>query len=130
MINRDTHHLVYPRRVHAVYRESEYIREALLARDIPRTLHNEIHANTSAIPLLGYYALKRVAGDMQPYYENPLHGVDDFSFAVEESNKHPKCKPMERELGMLAIETLREQIPYLRDIYPPRPQLYIVKEAL
>lgn len=130
MINHDTHHLVYPRRVHSVYKESAYIREALLARDIPRSIHEEIHANTSPIPLLGYHALKRIAGDMQPHYEHVQDGVADYLRAVEEANRHPRCKPMERELGELAIETLLEQMPYINDALPRYPKLHLIQGGL
>jgi hypothetical protein len=111
---KDVHHIMNPQRVHEIYPQSAYIRNAMLVRDMPRHLHELLHRNTSPIPLLGYYALQRVARDMQPYYENPLESIDDFSFAVDLANKHPKAKRVERMLGELTVETVREQIPFIR----------------
>lgn len=111
---KDVHHIMHPKRVYEVYPQSLYIRKSLLVRGMPRHLHELLHLNTSPVPLLGYYALQRVATDIDSYYDNPLDGIDDFCFAVENANQHPKCKPMERQLGELAIATIREQIPFIR----------------
>lgn len=113
---RDLHHVVFPRKLHEVYPQGKAIREALLVRDMWRPDHENLHRSVSPLPVLGYYALQRVARDMNSYYADPLDGIDDFCFAVENANMHPKCKPMERKLGELAIETIREQIPYIRSI--------------
>ena len=115
-IDRDLHHVVFPRKLYEIYPQGKAIRDALLVRDMWRADHEHLHANVSPIPVLGYYALQRVARDMNIYYADPLEGIDDYCFAVESSNKHPKSKPMERKLGELAIETIREQIPYIRSM--------------
>jgi len=111
---KDVHHIMNPQRVHEIYPQSAYIRRVMLVRDMPRHLHDLLHRNTSPVPLLGYYALQRVAGEMQPYYEDPLESIDDFSFAVDLANKHPKARKVERELGELTVHTIREQIPFIR----------------
>lgn len=128
---RDTHHVMNPERVHAnTYKEAAYIRELLLARNIPRFIHNQLHTETAPVPMLGFHALRRVANDLDPYYEYVQDGIDDFCSAVERSNQHPKCKPMERRLGEVVIETVREQLPYLNDGLPKAPTLYIIQGGL
>lgn len=127
----DVHHTMYAERVHAnTYREAQYIRELLVARKLPRDIHEQLHAGTSPVPLLGFHALRRIANDLDPYYPQIQDGIDDWCFAVEQSNKHPKAKPMERLLGQVAIETLREQIPYLDEGLPRKPKLYLIEGAL
>ena len=55
---------------------------------------------------------------MDKHYQNPLKGVDDYSFAVELANKHPKVKDVEIELNNLSVRALRAQLPYLSDLLP------------
>lgn len=125
---KDNHHIVSPRKVHAgTYGEALYIRDALIARGFPRPIHEQLHANTAPIPLLGYHALRRVARDIQPYYEHVQDGIDDFCTAVEASNEHRSAKPMEIRLGELVIETMREQLPFINEGLPRKPKLYIVQ---
>lgn len=112
----DLHHVVFPRKLYEVYPQGKAIRDALLVRDMRRVDHENLHRSVSPLPMLGYYALQRVASDMERYYADPLEGIDDYCFAVESANKHHKCKPMERKLGELAVETIREQIPYIRSM--------------
>lgn len=113
-IESDLHHVVFPRKMYEIYPQGKAIRNAILVRDMWRADHENLHRNVSPLPVLGYYALQRVARDMDSYYADPLEGIDDFCYAVENSNRHRNCKPMERKLGELAIETIREQIPYIR----------------
>lgn len=127
----DAHHSMYAERVHAnTYKEAQYIRELLIARKLPRDIHEELHAHTSPVPLLGYHTLRRVARDLDPYYPQIQDGIDDWCFAVERSNEHPKAKPMEIKLGELAIETVREQLPFLDEGLPRKPKLYLIQGAL
>ena len=115
-VERDTHHVIFPRKQYEVYSQGMAIREAILVRDMWRPDHDNIHRNVSAVPMLGYEALQQVARELHRHYQDPLEGIDDFCFAVEKSNEHPRCKPMERKLGELAIETIREQVPYIRSM--------------
>lgn len=112
----DLHHIMNSARVHNSYEPSAYIRSVMLVRNMPRHLHEELHRKTATVPLLGYHALQRVAREMKPYYEDPLDSIDDFSFAVDLANKHPKAKRVERMLGELTVETVREQIPFIRSM--------------
>lgn len=111
----DNHHLMNPRRIHCLYPPGRQIREALVARGLWRPMHDELHKYTSPVPLLGYQALVAVASNMQTRYDDIFDGIDDFSMAVEESNRHPKALPRDRELGQHVIECVRDQIPYLRE---------------
>lgn len=80
-----------------------------------RPIHEELHAEVSPVPALGYYSLASIARDIQPYYTDPLEAIDDYSRLVENAAKHPKCRMGEAALNMLHIETIREQIPFIQD---------------
>ena len=111
----DDHHLVFPGRVHNVYEPSKAIRASLLARDMPRDMHEELHKHTAPVPLMGYYALMRVASNMDGEYNNIVRGVDDFSFGVEKANAHPRALPDEIAVNELALKVVRGQLDFLRD---------------
>ena len=112
----DLHHILYPRKYHReTYAEAAYIAEIVVARDMWRPIHDELHAKTSPVPPLGYYALCIIARDIQPSYDNTLEAIDDYSKILEKATKHPKCKPGEAALNLLHLETIREQVPFIED---------------
>lgn len=117
-VRRDDHHLFHERVRWEQYEAGRAIRESTIARGLGRAAHELLHAETAAVPVPGYHSLLRIAGQMDKHYDNPLKGVDDYSFAVEFANKHPKAKDIEIELNNLSVRALRSQIPYLKELLP------------
>lgn len=112
----DTHHMNFPKKYHReTYPQAAYLAEIMVVRDMWRPIHDELHANVSAVPGLGYYALCSVARDIRPYYENPLEAIDEYSKLVESAANSPNCRRGEAALNLLHIEILREQIPFVED---------------
>lgn len=110
------HHTMFTARFHEVYQPHQDIREnpSMIAHGMAIPAHDELHNNCSAVPPISYYSALRVANQL-PVGLFVLDGIDQFCSLVEASNKHPKAKRCEIALGELAIETLREQIPYIKE---------------
>ena len=117
-VTKDDHHLFHERVRWEQYEAGKTIRESTIARGLGRSAHELLHAETAAVPVPSYYSLIRIANEMDRHYNNPLKGVDDYSFAVELANKHPKVKDIEKEVNNLSVRALRAQIPYLKELLP------------
>lgn len=112
----DAHHLCHSRKTWEVYPAGAYIRSQLIARNMARSVHNLLHENEAPVPVPGYHTLMRIAGAL-PKGLDLLEAVDTYCFAAEDSNKHPKIKPIEIELNTLSIRALRAQLPYVKDLH-------------
>jgi hypothetical protein len=76
--------------------------------------HNALHRDCPAPPPLDPYTAQRVSGLYVPH-PNPLVGIDNFRFAVEKAIRHRKTKDIEKQIGLLTIEAVTLQLPYIRD---------------
>ena len=79
---------------------------------LDRDTHDELHDECPAVPLLGFHALRNTLN----YYNrtnNPIRNVDNLMLAIEKSANHYKSHPIDRELGLLAVEAIDLQRPYL-----------------
>ena len=111
---RDDHHLAHYDQEWSLRPEGLYIRQQLIARGINRAVHNLIHRECAPVPVPGVHTLQRVANRLTPGLDL-FDAVDDYTRLVEQSNRHPKIKPIEISLNNLSIEALRAQLPYVRD---------------
>lgn len=108
---KDNHHLLNPRVEWTARPQSTRLRE-MYTFSLDRQVHEELHRNTPQVPLIGYYALVRTLRDVNPT-KDPLHDIDDLTRAIEQSTKHYRTHPIERELGMLAVEAIQLQKPFI-----------------
>lgn len=93
--------------------QARALREApSLIVHMDRGLHNEIHANCPAVPLLGCNTLFRVAKYFREG-DTPIESLENLMRAMERSCKHPKAHQIERELSELAVHALDLQRPYI-----------------
>lgn len=113
MINR--HHIMFNRREHEARGEYMAIREMPgLIPPIDVEAHNELHANVSFVPTIGYYAAVRVLAeynDSQDYLQN----VDNLLFALDRAANAKKAKTIERDLCRLAIKAVDMQRPFIKE---------------
>lgn len=94
---------------------------------IDREVHNELHANCPAVPLLGYHALMRVNKEFYPQ-RNTLDSIDDLLLAINSAAKHEKAHHIERSLAQLAAHAIELQIPFIREgLIRPERHLRIVQ---
>ena len=111
----DKHHIFYEKHAWSSLPPAKQLRQTpeLIPR-IPRDLHNELHAMTSPVPLLGRAALMRTVKLFEPEPGDTLATIDNLAMAIEGSNKSPRASRIERQLANLAIESLMEQRPILQ----------------
>lgn len=117
MIRRDVHHLAHDRLSWESRPEGAYVRGVLLAKDMARSAHNLLHAETGAVPVPLYHSLQFVANRLLPT-SNIYTDVDEYCRLLEQANKRAKCGSIEVGVNQLSIEALRTQIPYLLDGLP------------
>lgn len=115
MIHHDAHHILHERYVWNSRPESAALRaEQSLIPVIPRRTHDLIHATVPAVPLLPLHGLMRVWSSFEPGH-NTMQSVDNLMTTIEQATKHPKMKPLERELCHLAVRAIDLQRPLLRE---------------
>ncbi len=76
--------------------------------------HRELHRACPAPPPLDVFMAQRALKLYQPH-SNPLQGIDNFRFAVEQAIRHPRSHDLERQNAMLAIEAVTLQLPFIRE---------------
>lgn len=76
--------------------------------------HRELHRQCPAPPPLDPFMAQRASKLYVPH-PNPLQGIDNFRFAVEQALRHPRSHDLEQQSAMLAIEAVTLQLPYIRD---------------
>lgn len=83
--------------------------------------HDELHLACPAPPPLDIYMSQHVLSMYHPN-QDPFKAIDSFRLAVDEAIKHPRTRDIERSIGLLAIEAVTMQIPYLKEglILPDR----------
>lgn len=88
--------------------------------EMDREEHNELHKVCPEVPVLGYHALRNV---LDNYYSTsrPESNFDNLLMGIEQASKHYRAHPIERELGLLAVEALELQKPF---IFTPQPIRY------
>ena len=89
----------------------------MLARDMGRKAHDLLHYMTAPVPVPSMHTLQYVANRL-PSGLDVISGIDTYSSLVEQAIKHPKAKYIEKELGLLSIQAIRAQIPYIEDGLP------------
>lgn len=122
----DIHHTLNYEREWLTRPEGEALREnPSLKVKIARTAHNLLHYMTSPVPVPSVHTLQYVAPRM-PEDLDILSGIDKYCSLVEAASRHPKAKYVEKQLGELSIQALRDQIPYIIDGLPNEQRRYFV----
>lgn len=113
-VERDNHHMLFSRSDWNSRPEATRLRtfHSLIA-NIPRGLHEEIHAECPPVPLLGYYALMNTYRAFEPE-DTPLAALDSLIFAIDHSSDHPRAHELERQLAHVAAQTLALQRPFIK----------------
>lgn len=116
MERKDIHHLMFNRTAHESSRIAKNLRQHPSLQFMgERSVHEELHENCPAVPLLGNHALLIVQREFIPD-KNKLKSVDNLLKAIEISAHHPRTHVLEKSLAQLAIWSIEEQIPYLKEM--------------
>lgn len=106
----DRHHILNTRNHWTATKESRILRNSYVYK-LDRSIHEDIHQYCPPVPLLGYHALTSVLGNVRPNGD-PVRDLDELSSAIELSTKHHKVHPIEKQLGDIAIQAIRLQVPF------------------
>jgi hypothetical protein len=117
-VKREDHHLFHDRISWESRDTAKLIRRNRgLIVPLEHDTHKELHIATPVVPLLGYFALYRVARDFQGEPRNYLGNIEEVQRAIEEAGKSPKAHYVERQVGELAIHVLELQKPFIKEDY-------------
>ena len=113
-VRADKHHVLHNRVEWSARPQAAALRESPpLIPLIDRDIHNELHAIAPPVPLLGYYALNRIATLYQPQ-DSTIASLDSLISAIDKAGKHPKAHRVERGMAELAISAIEIQRAILR----------------
>lgn len=76
-------------------------------------VHTDLHRACPAPPPLDIFAAQRVNKLYVPH-PNPLQAIDNIRYAIEDAIRSPKAHEIERQMGMLTIEAITLQAPFIR----------------
>jgi len=112
--NADKHHLLSTRAAWTSHPDGKWLREQpSLIRTLERDVHETIHKECPAVPLLGYQALHIVRGLYEPR-ETVLGSIDALTMAIQQAEHARGMHHIDSRLCQLAIQAIRLQIPYLK----------------
>lgn len=115
---RDDHHICHDRVSWEARPEAKRIRDAVIARNMSRTVHNLLHKDTSPVPVPLYPTMQWVSYSFHEK-DDVLDNVNQFIDLLDRANDRRFIKPIELELNMLCIDALQSQIEYVREGLPP-----------
>lgn len=115
-LKRTRHHVLFYEQEWELRPEGVYLRcDGGLIAPLTRADHDKIHQEVALVPLLGVYALKRVAAEYTP--TNSLYkNIDNFALLVDEAIHHPRSHSLETRLGELTIESVIMQKEFIKEI--------------
>ena len=111
----DRHHILFDRMSWNNRPEARSLRAyPMLIPKIYRRSHEDLHANTPVVPVLGYHALQRIIKGFE-CGSDTMSSIDNLLFAMEEANRHPKAHPLERSLSHIAMQAIELQRPFIQE---------------
>lgn len=115
---REEHHLLHDRISWESRDTAKLIRRnRSLIVPLEHDTHRELHAQTPVVPLLGYFALYRVARDYQEG-DTYMESIENLQRSIEDASSHPKVHYIERQLAELTLHTLDLQKEFVANDYP------------
>ena len=110
------HHILHYAAEWKLRKQAEGIREnRWLIPPMYSDVHTELHRDCPPVPLLGYHALQRMEKIFEPMPGDYDRTLDQLLFAIEEANEHPRSHQIEKDLGVLAIQAVELQRPYIQE---------------
>lgn len=120
---REQHHILHDRISWESRRDGEELRrDKSLIVPLEHDVHAELHRETPAVPLLGYFALRRVNSSYEAG-TNYLENVENLQRSIEEAGNSPKAHYVEKQVGELTIHVLELQKPFIADAYSTKRYL-------
>lgn len=109
------HHILHYAEYWSANRHNKRLRESLgMLALIDVEVHDSLHPACAAPPPLDPFTAERVHRLYVPH-PNPIQAIDNLRFAIDKSIRHPKTHSIEKEIGLLTIEAVTTQLPYIRE---------------
>lgn len=111
----DRHHVLYNAREWECRPQYKEVRtNSGLIIPMDREVHNELHRNTSAVPVIGYHAIQLVRKNFEQG-DTHLETVDNLLSSLDHVEKSTKLSKTERALAAIALECVEDQVPYIKE---------------
>lgn len=111
---RHQHHILFSKNHWNSTPETKTLRQnRSLIVPLELNTHNELHREIVSVPLPSYHIARRVAREFMPYPGDELKTLDQLMSCFDTAITHPRCGPLEAQLGGLIIESLYAQRKYL-----------------
>lgn len=114
----NNHHTLFSRVQHDAIEPNRLLRaHPGMQAQIDIDSHNQIHKEVNIVPTLDFHNASRVVSLLKQNpldAEDPLHSIDRYMWAVQESVKHPRNRELDRSLGALVIMAMELQRPIIQ----------------
>lgn len=110
------HHGLYTRATWESQSSTKMLRNnQWLIMPLDEQTHRALQDEIPVVPVLGHNTAQAVLRDFEPVAGNYIASMFALMGTINEVGKHPRARPIERELGELTINALELQIPYIQD---------------
>lgn len=113
----DRHHILFARSIWSIKPEGRFIRQTpSLIPWLDIEAHQELHANTPEVPLLGYSALCLLSKEMRRWQncDDTFRTINFLKRTIDEVAYTKSRHPIEKDLAGLTVAAIEAQEPYLR----------------
>lgn len=115
MVKRNSHHILFYRKLHEANPDTKKLRQLEgFQVPMPVDLHQELHDACPGVPPIDVHMAQQV-GSIIVASPNQLEMIDNYCFAVEAVMQCPRFHDVEKQLGWLAIDAIRLQLPYIKE---------------
>lgn len=111
----DGHHILFEARNWAAHQPNRTLRQKPgLIVDLDRDAHEELHREVATVVAPSHRMGMAV---LSLYRDNPddnIRSMENLMFAIDRATKHPRVRPIERQIGGLIIASVEAQLPFIR----------------
>ena len=109
-----SNHILYPKALHNAQTPSKELRNnRWLIVPLEHEPHNELHRQIGIVPVMSWLMEGRVARDFYPHPGDYAKSVENLAKVVFEVTQQRNVSHLERELGLLVVESLELQLEYI-----------------
>lgn len=109
------HHILHYEKYWDANKDNHKLRQSMgMIALMDYDVHADLHRQCPGVPPLDIFMAQRVNKLYVPH-PNPLQGIDNIRYAIEEAMRNPNAHELERQVAMLAIEAVTVQAPFIRE---------------
>lgn len=81
----------------------------------PRDIHNRIHGAVPFVPVLSSNTAQAALRRYEDTPDDHVASTISLIHAIEQANRHPKARDVERMVGQATIIALEQQLPFIEE---------------